>query len=558
MKKIILSYLLFLLVFTRGNAQVMDWVLQLSQYHQSMRVEFDDASIDTSLNSYVICKAYCGMHPVSEILNVNPKGTTYNVTYNTYVNMMAEFILKYDSAQKIVGVIQIAVGSGQIRPSQIYIDAYQNIYVAGKVVAGYNYSSNFGIPGIVNGDVSQKMFIAKYGPGRDLKAFNTFYKIQNSSFYKLGGYNSDGVYIYSEDTMRVYDNDLNLIFSKPIASMPVLISESGYYSLNGFNNEHGYAVTTEPAQLKYDTLSLYHYSSNGDLISSKNISQPLAGSSAGFSGNFLNESKSSKIILSGDFWGDTHFGLGANSTLISNHDSISNVTPNGVTYSHHYREYHAEIDTNGNLIWMRVFPESGPLPTDIAIDDANNIYLFGLNKQNMLLDPVDSIHNTVTQLGFYVIKYDSSFNFKEVYNFNNGFYSSGHLKMLHNKAVVFGGSVADLDFTSGVHMSTSLGSFISQYSGFPVYVPPVPSGPQSDSLVVWPNPSDGLYNLTLGNNFTSGTLSIFNAVGQLIFSSQLNGVSHLIDLSAFEAGLYIVTVNDGEKISSARLVKSTE
>ncbi|WP_116789388.1 S8 family peptidase [Flavobacterium psychrotrophum] len=81
------------------------------------------------------------------------------------------------------------------------------------------------------------------------------------------------------------------------------------------------------------------------------------------------------------------------------------------------------------------------------------------------------------------------------------------------------------------------------------------SGNTKALFTAYPNPVQD--KLTLNAEVVSAKLTaeVYTTMGQKVYSSTLNGMSQ-IDFSAFAAGVYIVKVTDGDKVTTRRIVKN--
>lgn len=72
-------------------------------------------------------------------------------------------------------------------------------------------------------------------------------------------------------------------------------------------------------------------------------------------------------------------------------------------------------------------------------------------------------------------------------------------------------------------------------------------------MKIYPNPTNGELNITGGYG---KTVKVFNAIGQLMFSQQLNSDQELLDLSFIKSGIYMVQLTDnGKIIETKKLIK---
>ena len=86
--------------------------------------------------------------------------------------------------------------------------------------------------------------------------------------------------------------------------------------------------------------------------------------------------------------------------------------------------------------------------------------------------------------------------------------------------------------------------------------PTVPTSPRTNSdPVLFPNPmNDKLF--VLSDNFDNLTITIYNAIGQIILTQKINDSSSPIDISNFNIGLYYISVNNGTTITKQKIIKN--
>lgn len=75
------------------------------------------------------------------------------------------------------------------------------------------------------------------------------------------------------------------------------------------------------------------------------------------------------------------------------------------------------------------------------------------------------------------------------------------------------------------------------------------------AIQVYPNPSNGLFNLSLGYTPTDAvTVEIFNGLGQVISSFTMTTDNRNTDISTYESGIYTIRITDGSKVSMTRVI----
>jgi hypothetical protein len=76
-----------------------------------------------------------------------------------------------------------------------------------------------------------------------------------------------------------------------------------------------------------------------------------------------------------------------------------------------------------------------------------------------------------------------------------------------------------------------------------------------NSLTIYPNPSSGIFSIKLESANAKKQLSVYNTLGELVFSSIETAPEFTIDLSAQPAGIYLVNVFDGKNLVSKKVIK---
>jgi hypothetical protein len=80
------------------------------------------------------------------------------------------------------------------------------------------------------------------------------------------------------------------------------------------------------------------------------------------------------------------------------------------------------------------------------------------------------------------------------------------------------------------------------------------------NLVIWPNPSNGIYNLSLENiNSEKIMLKVYDISGKIVYNNQYNNYGDkfetILDLSRFAAGIYNVHLTTENTIFHRVLIK---
>lgn len=76
-----------------------------------------------------------------------------------------------------------------------------------------------------------------------------------------------------------------------------------------------------------------------------------------------------------------------------------------------------------------------------------------------------------------------------------------------------------------------------------------------DDFLIYPTVSPGIFSVSGKNTIHSPiTITVYNSIGQLIFSTSSNSLPCQIDLSSFSDGLYMVQINSGSKFINQKVI----
>lgn len=74
------------------------------------------------------------------------------------------------------------------------------------------------------------------------------------------------------------------------------------------------------------------------------------------------------------------------------------------------------------------------------------------------------------------------------------------------------------------------------------------------SLTIYPNPTENLITIETGI-MTNHFIELTSLNGQIVYSTQMNTSTHLIDLSSFRKGVYFITVRSKDIVATRKIVK---
>ena len=103
-----------------------------------------------------------------------------------------------------------------------------------------------------------------------------------------------------------------------------------------------------------------------------------------------------------------------------------------------------------------------------------------------------------------------------------------------------------------IYVTTNDGNF--KDSCFVAVIPTGINNAEATGFQLYPNPASDL--ITLEFNFQgTHTVEITSLNGQLLYTDRMEGLTHQIDLSSFQKGLYLVTVMSRDYVRTEKIIK---
>jgi hypothetical protein len=77
---------------------------------------------------------------------------------------------------------------------------------------------------------------------------------------------------------------------------------------------------------------------------------------------------------------------------------------------------------------------------------------------------------------------------------------------------------------------------------------------KAEEIKIYPNPTSTLLNI---NSTVSGLyyIEITSLNGQLLFSKEMQGTTHQLDLSSFQKGIYFITIRSKDYVTTRKIIK---
>lgn len=500
---------------------------------------------------------------ITDSVNLNPTGTAHYIN-SINPNSESSFLAKYDKNFTLIWAFTI--GSGGFGTT-LLLDDSANVYVAGRGYGSIDFDPSSGSHLF---DCSpSNAFIAKYDKNGNFKAVNSIPSVDDfserswNSETKIFIDSQRNLFTYSEDTLTKLDPSLQLVWKNKISGQPEFFNDSYFYAIREFKTP--FYLEPSPGGIgpslvldKYDKVS-------GNRLSSQEIAHvttQIPQTWTSICGGFIKKTKSGKLIVSGNFWGDMNCYGSKDSIEISN--AYLGHGPGGQRFPV-TREFIAQFDDAGNVEWAKAFGQDSPRPYMIETDDNGFIYTIGLNDPFTKINFSPDTSAVFSEVGGYISKYDSNFSFIAASTFRASYedFISG-FKMYEDTAVICGTFDNTLNFQiSGSHFSLSAAGssdfFVSKYPSFNLtsYGVNIPeTDPISTNTVqVYPNPTTGIFNLKLDSKVENTRIRVYDSYGQAILTANIDSEIVEIDISECPNSLYTLIVTNKKSSTTIKVLK---
>jgi hypothetical protein len=415
---------------------------------------------------------------------------TINLIHVGYYDM---FIVKYDSA----GNVRWAKSSAGCDVGGVAFDSFGNCYVAGYFV---NDSVSFGDITLYNSG-SSDIFIAKYD------------SLGNTIWAKrFGAEQGEGASAIGVDSLG------NCYISGFFTSDSIAFDSSLYITLTG-NNQNIFIA-------KFDSSGSPQWvkkATGNDLDYSQGISCDHNGG----------------IYVTGYFRSST---LTFDTTVLYN--------------SGQYDMFIVKYDASGNLAWAQ---KAGGTEHDwafgISADEGGNIYLAGgfgspsisfgsttlfaspLGYDDIFVVKMDGVGNTVWAKSAGGTSVDDA---EAISYFNGAIFITGAFR---SNPLSFGSSVlasaGDIDF------------FIAKLSSTVGVIEEASPGMQMN---IYPSPAAGNVTITIKNRTNENRLSVFNVLGEKVYTETLISEEKILNVENYLPGVYVVKITDGKNQLVKKLI----
>jgi hypothetical protein len=219
----------------------------------------------------------------------------------------------------------------------------------------------------------------------------------------------------------------------------------------------------------------------------------------------------------------------------------------------------SKLDGSGNFVWAKIMDgtgTSGGWGTSLSLDEFGNVYALGGFNGTVDFDPGPGV-DSVTAYGssdMFISKLNSSGNLIWVVNTGSSLaYTQTYALALDafDNIYSFGYFQGTVDFDPGTG-TANLNSVPLEDNSFIQKMEQIPAGIiehlTDNTISIYPNPSNGIFNVIILSPTKSATIEIYNSIGELVFNKQDATTQTEIELGNQANGLYFVKVMNEDKI----------
>lgn len=563
MKLNIKIFLACLFTSTILNAQNFEWVNTFgginSDYGNSVHV-------DVSGNIYVTgsFRGTVDFDPGEDVLNLTSVGGSADI-----------FILKMDASQNILWARSFGDFSSGDSGNSISVDVFGNVYVLGNFQGTVDFDSGESMTNITSMGESDVFVLkldssggfvwAKSFGGNDFDSGNKLCIDNLGNIYATGYFKGLVDFdpgVGTENFLSAGDNDIfilkldnlgNFIWVKTFGGIDS--DRANGIETDSFGNVYAtgsffQTVDFDPGQgitnltsAGYGDIFVLKLDFNGNFVWVKSFTGVF--NDAGYS---ISVDASDNLYTTGVFSLTVDFdpGEGTANLISSGSDDI----------------FVQKMDSSGNFIWAKRFGgNSVDGASSISIDSSGNVYTSGYFIGTVDFDPGEGVTSITSEgfVGIFVQKMDSSGNFIWVKTFGGvgtGTILSSSIDEQGNLYTT-GYFAETVDFNPGTETFniTSVGNndaFVHKMSQNDLSIVEIGDGLKVN---VYPNPSDGLVQISFAKPVGNVSVTVADAYGKLIYEKKLDIVTNTqLDIIG-EAGIYFLNIKTPSGQSVIKLIK---
>jgi hypothetical protein len=514
----------------------------------------------------------------SGITDFDPGVSSYTLSSNGGEDV---FISKLDAAGNFIWVRQFG-GTSDDFGTAIFVDALNNVFTTGT----FYYTADFdpGAGTYTFTSPGQDIFISKLDPSGNFVWARQIGGVTWDEYAKAINVDASGNVLTTGFFSSLADFDpgpgtytMTVPVSWQADAFISKLDSSGNFvwakQIDGPGDIAGHSIRTDASGNVYST-GVFQATADFDPGPG---TYTLNGSATGIKDIYI-----SKLDASGNFvWAKQMVGTGYDQGYSMKLDASGNIYSTGffegiddfdpgvgtftLTSSGGYDAYVSKLDSMGNFVWAK---QLGGISYDIAhsldLDASGNVYTSGEFRGLADFDPGVGTFtlNSSGRTDVFISKLNSSGNFVWAIQMGDtAFDVANSIAVDVNANVYTTGSfqyMVDFDPSPNTLTLTTLGTidaFVHKIcQGCSTRIPEDVS---QGHVNIFPNPTNGRFNLYADRTKEIRNIKVFNIRGQIILEKTnlfLEEIS--IDISEYASGMYLVEVQTADGVSMTKLIKS--
>jgi hypothetical protein len=234
-----------------------------------------------------------------------------------------------------------------------------------------------------------------------------------------------------------------------------------------------------------------------------------------------------------------------------------------------YASFIVRLDSMGNFNWVKKIGDDRALASGIAgvqTDKAGNIYATGGFTDSADFDPGPAIFRLKCFFpgggdNMFLVKLDAAGNLVWALQPEGGHSWAGGLAIDAGFNIYTGGYIgaASVDFDMGPGVfnitTTGIAAFVCKMGQGTLGIDR-PGSTYNSPVVIYPNPTSGIFTLSIAPPSKDATIEIYNTLGSLVYKQSNLKEINSIDLTNSASGVYFVRlIEHGETVATRRLLK---
>jgi len=443
-------------------------------------------------------------------VDFDPGPATQNITAVAFLDF---FVIKLDPLGNLIWIKTIGGSQSEVGVSMV-TNSNNDILVVGEFAGTVDFDPNAGISNLTSNSSFSDMFILHLDANGNL--------IWAKSVGGTGADEARSIAIDNNNSFFILGNFQGTIDLDP-----------------------GVGTTTKVSGGDYDVF-IQKFDANGNLVwaeayGGSNIDQGLA----------LDIDGSGNVYSTGYFLGGLDLDPGSGSQNHTATGGSCNI-------------FIQKLDSNGTFVWGKVIASStgGEQARSIVASNAGDVYVTGYVGGTVDFDPGVGVYNLVSNPSWdiFILNLNSQGNFVWAESFGSIFtdYPRSITLDVDENILLSGEFQGTVDFDFGPNtfnlIANSYDYFLLKLKPSPLTTEITQSNLEQE-ISLYPNPSNGIVTIDLGNIYSNTSLEIRNIYGQLVSTKNVSN-TNLIHIELNEApGIYFITLNSDNKNAVLKVVK---